>query len=240
MYHYPFHVRDYVARTRHLSPMEDLAYRRLLDTYYTDEKPLPPDTHRCARLIAMPEAFDAVDLVLNEFFDLREDGWHNERCDEELAKYRAMSDGGRKGASIRWAKGGDSHPNGSPNKGATKGGNNPPIDPLIATKNQEPRTKKPPVVPQGDDELGFAEFWTAYPRKDGRAPALKSWLKIKPDESLRQRIIAAVKARAVTKEWTKDNGQFIPMATTYLNNSRWEDELATAEAGFWAEQEPWQ
>ena len=56
--------------------------------------------------------------------------------DEELAKYRLMADGGRKGAAKRWAKGGDALPTGE--------ANSPPIHtPMgrgIATKNQEPRT----------------------------------------------------------------------------------------------------
>ena len=37
MNYYPFHLGDYAARTAHLEPMEDLAYRRLLDLYYLGE-----------------------------------------------------------------------------------------------------------------------------------------------------------------------------------------------------------
>ncbi|RPP48164.1 hypothetical protein IPC1156_32430, partial [Pseudomonas aeruginosa] len=35
---YPFHPGDYMLRTAHLEPLEDLAYRRLLDLYYVGEK----------------------------------------------------------------------------------------------------------------------------------------------------------------------------------------------------------
>jgi uncharacterized protein YdaU (DUF1376 family) len=38
---YSFHIGDYAAHTRHLTPIEDIAYRRMLDLYYTSEKPLP-------------------------------------------------------------------------------------------------------------------------------------------------------------------------------------------------------
>ncbi|TXH13476.1 MAG: DUF1376 domain-containing protein, partial [Hyphomicrobiaceae bacterium] len=41
MHHYPFHPGDYMLDTAHLEPMEDLAYRRLLDFYYSSEKPIP-------------------------------------------------------------------------------------------------------------------------------------------------------------------------------------------------------
>ena len=40
MNYYPFHIGDYLSATRHLSWEEDAAYRRLLDTYYTTEKPV--------------------------------------------------------------------------------------------------------------------------------------------------------------------------------------------------------
>ena len=34
MIYYPFHIGDYIAHTAHLDPIEDCAYRRLLDAYY--------------------------------------------------------------------------------------------------------------------------------------------------------------------------------------------------------------
>ena len=40
MNYYNFHIGDYARRTRHLSVIEDLFYRRLLDLYYTTEAPL--------------------------------------------------------------------------------------------------------------------------------------------------------------------------------------------------------
>jgi len=84
---FPFHIGDYAVHTRHLSLMEDLAYRRLLDLYYTREGPLPPDEKVVARAIGMKECFDEVSSVLCEFFLQNEDGWAHARCDEEIAKY---------------------------------------------------------------------------------------------------------------------------------------------------------
>jgi len=34
MHYYQFNIGDYASHTRHLSDLEDLAYRRLLDAYY--------------------------------------------------------------------------------------------------------------------------------------------------------------------------------------------------------------
>jgi uncharacterized protein YdaU (DUF1376 family) len=40
LYYYSFHIGDYSAHTKHLTPMEDLAYRRLLDACCVGEGPL--------------------------------------------------------------------------------------------------------------------------------------------------------------------------------------------------------
>lgn len=85
MHHYPFHPSDYLSHTRHLSLMEDLAYRRMLDLYYLHERPLVGDV---ARLIGMSEHGKDVVKVLAEFFPKGK----NRRADREIAKYSAMRD----------------------------------------------------------------------------------------------------------------------------------------------------
>ncbi len=121
---YQFHIGDYAAHTRHLSPMEDLAYRRMLDAYYLHEGPLVGSPADVARLVGMREQVAEVEAVLREFFDGDAAGWKHGRCDEELQRFRAMSEGGRKGAASRWgghrgangvAMGGPSTPHRPPN-----------------------------------------------------------------------------------------------------------------------------
>ena len=84
MNYYPFHLGAYAAHTAHLEPMEDLAYRRMLDAYYLREEPLPAEPADVARLIRMRQNMAEVEAVLREFFDLTEDGWSHARCDEEI------------------------------------------------------------------------------------------------------------------------------------------------------------
>jgi uncharacterized protein YdaU (DUF1376 family) len=139
---YPFHVGDYQAHTSHLTDTEDLAYRRMLDLYYLNQKPLPNDPARIARLIRMPGAVVEIDGLLKEFFVLQGDCYTNKRCDKEIASFTKQKDGGAKGARIRWDKarqeGGYSLPNGEGNGEGIREGNATPI----ATKNQEPRTRE--------------------------------------------------------------------------------------------------
>ena len=124
MHYFQFNIKDYKSHTAHLSPMEDLAYRRLLDLYYLHEKPIPSDCVNAARLIGLKDHFHDVELVLNEFFVLTDDGWINTRADKEISVYKGYSDAGKRGAEKRWSKGAYS----------------PPIAPPIATNNHKPLT----------------------------------------------------------------------------------------------------
>ena len=68
----------------------------------------------------------------------------------------------------------------------------------------------------------FETFWKAYPRKTAKAVAKKSFDKLKVDESLLNQILAALEVQKQSKQWQDIN--FIPHASTYINQRRWEDE----------------
>lgn len=73
-----------------------------------------------------------------------------------------------------------------------------------------------------NDSIGFNEFWSSYPRQQNKALALKSWKRI--PVSLHEQIIADVKLRTKEhKQW--QNRDYIPHASTYLNQRRWEDKI---------------
>ncbi|EPJ8754263.1 MULTISPECIES: helix-turn-helix domain-containing protein [Pseudomonas] len=82
---------------------------------------------------------------------------------------------------------------------------------------------------------GFEIFWKLYPKKKSRKDALKAWNKLNPDAEQQAVMIAALAQHCVTRDWTKDAGQYIPMASTWLNGERWHDVLqpagATAQGG---------
>ncbi len=88
---YEHHIKDYAAATAHLTWDQDHAYTRMLRRYYRKEEPLPADKVEICRLIGAvtPEQQAAVDVVLSDFFELRADGWHNEKADEVIAAYHA-------------------------------------------------------------------------------------------------------------------------------------------------------
>lgn len=67
----------------------------------------------------------------------------------------------------------------------------------------------------------FETFWKAYPKKKGKGKAEESWNKLKPELSV---VLVAIEKEKQTKQWQKDNGQFIPFPATWLNQKRWQDE----------------
>lgn len=102
MQHYQFHIGDYAQATAHLSPMEDLAYRRLLDLYYSTESPIPNDLKSVSRKIRLDPT--SVEQVLSEFFILTPEGFTHHRCDKELDAIYIKSDAARKSAEVRWER----------------------------------------------------------------------------------------------------------------------------------------
>lgn len=74
-----------------------------------------------------------------------------------------------------------------------------------------------------DKNNTFEHFWEVYPRKIAKKTAKISWLKsikmTKPDV-----IIAGLERSKLSSQWMKDDGQFIPHPSTWLNQERWTDE----------------
>ena len=70
---------------------------------------------------------------------------------------------------------------------------------------------------------GFEDFWSAYPNKKDKQKAKKAWLKNSPSLV---KVLNAVKVQKKSEQWTKEDGRFIPLPTTWLNGARWEDEVS--------------
>ena len=105
MHYYQFNIGDYASHTRYLTPMQDLAYRRLLDLYYLHEKPIPKLNP--AALIGLNDCLTDVEQVLNDYFTLTDNGWVNKRANEQIDEYRnkqkSASLAGKKSAEVRKA-----------------------------------------------------------------------------------------------------------------------------------------
>ena len=82
-----------------------------------------------------------------------------------------------------------------------------------------------------NSEAAFSLFWQAYPKKQAKGNAEKVWKKLKPNAQLIEIIIQAINKAKQSNDWQKDNGQYIPLPTSWLNAKRWEDEISQPKSG---------
>lgn len=73
----------------------------------------------------------------------------------------------------------------------------------------------------GEYTKDFLAFWQEYPKKTGKGAAFEKWIQLNPPL---EKILAALAWQKKSRDWQKDNGQYIPHPKTYLNQRRWEDE----------------
>jgi len=104
MHYYQFNIGDYTSHTQHLDPLEDIAYRRMLDWIYINEKPLPNNIDQIAKYIRMRDECERITDVLQEYFELTETGYTQRRVEKEIAHYRDKSTKAKKAVEARWAK----------------------------------------------------------------------------------------------------------------------------------------
>lgn len=132
-----------------------------------------------------------------------------ERHNSKSAKARAL--GSKRNAKYKINTKGDAIGDG---EGDAVGDDTPS---LKSSHREEKRRSKPIVL------FGFDEFWKIYPKKAGKDPASKSWAKLSPDDDLIKKIMSALDVAVQSKDWLKEDGQYIPNATTWINQKRWED-----------------
>ena len=88
---------------------------------------------------------------------------------------------------------------------------------LTKKTQQTTRSKENPLY----EKEGFSEFWKQYPRGDAKKKAAKAWAKIDPE--YHPLVMASLTPWKRSTQWTKDGGQYIPYAATFLNEERWKE-----------------
>jgi uncharacterized protein YdaU (DUF1376 family) len=206
---YKHHLGDYDGATAHLSWDEDMAYTRLLRTYYRREKPFTDrsEAYRLTRATSKAQR-SAVDTVLDEFFTQESDGFRNKRADQEIEAYQNQCENNR-----RVGKQG-----GRPKKTEVVSENN--QSGFVSVPENNPNHKP---LTKNQYKPRFAEFWLAYPNKKAKGDAEKAWNALRPDDSLTDQILRAVESAKTGEAWLKDGGQFIPYPATWLRAKRWLD-----------------
>ena len=183
-----FHIGDWELGTRLLSPIEKGIYIDLLMLYYSTERPIVRSYFERITKAYTDDERRAFDFVISEFFEEKEDGFHQRRCDEEIAAFHAKSEKARKSVLSRWNKARQAEePNESAKKTANERNTNVSTDEIrtynerstdeILTNNQEPITNKYKETEKENATAPSAR--TAFP---SRVPAIQKPDGVEPED----------------------------------------------------------
>ena len=103
-----------------------------------------------------------------------------------------------------------------------------PLHPRCSKRVQNQKDASDSPILKGKLAELFDQFWELYPRKQKRKDAQYSWKKIKPDDHLFAEILGGLEYWKVSRQWMKDDGQFIPTPPAWLNREGWKERLETS------------
>lgn len=205
MFYYSHHIGDFRSGTFNMTRQERWIYRDMLDVYYDNEKPFPVSLDEICKMVGVrnSEEKEIVESILLLKFELKESGYHNNRCDKEIADYRLKAETAR----INGGKGGRP-PKNNPNKpSGFPVGSDPVLDrnpeETGLKANQEPvtknqsigkrgsrltsdwkpteehltfcKTERPDLLPH-DVANRFVDYWVAQPGSKGtKADWMATW-----------------------------------------------------------------
>lgn len=69
----------------------------------------------------------------------------------------------------------------------------------------------------------FEEFWNAYPNKKDKKRAEQKFSKINFKKDSIEKIMKSLEQLKKSDDWLKENGRYVPMASTWINGERWND-----------------
>ena len=167
MHYYKFNISDWHLATSHLSLEEEAVYFKLINFYYDSERPIPLETQSVIRRLRLANHKETFALVLEEFFNLKADGWHHSRCDDEIEKYHHKAEINQKVGKLGGRPKKINELDNNPEKTQSVSKNNPQ---KTLTTNQEPLTTNHIKTIQAPEGVSV-EVWNDFvlQRKKARA-----------------------------------------------------------------------
>ena len=209
----PLYIGDYLADTSRLTTEQHGAYLLLLMDYWRSGK-LPNNDQVLSQIAKLsPDAWSNARAMLEQFFSIEDGFWVHKRVEQELQQAVDNKTKNHKravdAANARWK---------TQENDATSNANS----------NAQAMLKQcPSPSPSPTKDIyteAFNEFWKIYPKREDKKKAAQAFAKVKvPLETL----LTSLKKQIQSKEWfKKEKYEFIPLPTTWLNGSRWEDEIS--------------
>lgn len=234
---------DFLVGTADMTPEEVGVFIRLL-CYQWSKEGLPDNDGKLAALAGCHG--NAIASVRHKFRMCEDGKLRNDRMEKvrsEQTEYRAKQ---AQNATKGWEKRRlampphdsgsplampDPLPKGcsisSPSPSSVPSTTPPPSDP---PNPPTPRKRKTKSEHSAEQMEGFAEFWTAYPKKKSRANAEDAWAK-RGCAKLLAAILAKVTEGRISSDWTRDGGKWIPYPASWLNAKGWEDDFYSSLTG---------
>lgn len=79
------------------------------------------------------------------------------------------------------------------------------------------------ILPTSSPKINFVDFWNIYPNKDSKKLAEAKWNRL--PKTTQKIIMEDIPKRKKSHQWIQDGGEYVPMASTYINQERWNDEI---------------
>ena len=76
-----------------------------------------------------------------------------------------------------------------------------------------------------EESESFKEFWELYPKKMARKVAVAAWNKLDPNPDLVGTMLISLRLQRESEQWKKNDGEFVPLPATWINQGRWEDKV---------------
>ena len=213
MHYYKFNISDWHLATSHLSLEEEAVYFKLINFYYDSERPIPLETQSVIRRLRLANHKETFALVLEEFFDLKADGWHHSRCDDEIEKYHHKAEINQKVGKLGGRPKKINDLDNNPEKTQSVSKNNPQ---KTLTTNQEPLTTNHIKTIQAPEGVSV-EVWNDFvlQRKKARAVISENVIKSIAKEAQKvgwslEQALAECSARGwrgFKAEWVKQEKQ---------------------------------
>lgn len=223
----PLYIGDYLADTMHLTTEQHGAYLLLIMAYWKNGGALTSDDRKLMAICRLgADAWSMHKHTLASFFDLNSDPelWIHVRAEKEMEKAGNNQEKrtlrAQKAAEARWSK---NAPSNAP-------GNAPSIPQAMLNECPSPspsdlKEKDQKLSVKFDQKSAFDIFWKLYPRKVSKAPAEKKFMTKCKDPETFSAIIRSV-GDHIQNAWDLSEMNFIPHASTWLNQEKWNDEVS--------------
>lgn len=232
-------VQDFLGAVAFWEAEEVGAYLLLL-LYQWEDGSIPSDWKKCATIARVSPK--ALKRPLSKFVPMSSDKTRlvNVKLqgvfDDTAISSRSKKRKATRAANVRWGNAQDASsiaPSNAPSNASSIAPSNASFiasdtsELQRTTKAHDAHAPSPQDSGNGAEKSPPKEFmrwYEVYPLKKDRKRAIKVWEKLGSSRPSTDELIAAVERQKLSDQWARD--KIIPMASTWLNNARWEDELS--------------